>query len=192
MEKHEATLLDRLAADLGKSPVEAFTSEIQVIRGECLHALKHLKSWLKPQRRRVPALCWPGRAEVRREACGSVLVLGPWNYPLQLLLSPLVSILAAGNSAVLKPSEFAPRTAAAIAALVKDTFGPAQVAVVEGGSDLAGELAGLPFDHIFFTGGTETGRKVMAAAARNLTPVSSLGFDTLPALRSHMIGGEDV
>jgi aldehyde dehydrogenase (NAD+) len=127
---------------------------------------------MKPQRRRTPLLVWPARGFIRPEPLGVALIMGPWNYPLQLLLSPLVGALAAGNCVVLKPSEFAPHTAAAIAELVRATFPDEYVAVVQGERAAAETLLRERFDCIFFTGSTVVGRAVMAAAARHLTPVT--------------------
>jgi aldehyde dehydrogenase (NAD+) len=172
VERNERELLDALREDLGKGELEAFTTEVQMTAAECRHALKHLKSWMKPERRAVPMLARPGRALLRREPCGVALILGPWNYPLQLLLTPLVAALAGGNCAVLKPSELAPRTAEAIARIIGAAFDPAEVAVVTGGPEVAEALLEERFDHVFFTGSTTTGRKVAAAAARHLTPVT--------------------
>ncbi|MEK7954485.1 aldehyde dehydrogenase family protein [Luteolibacter soli] len=172
LDRYETSLIDALNSDLGKSPIQAYTSEIHLVRQEIGHALKHLRGWMKPQRRKVPALAWPGRAEVNRDPCGSVLIIGPWNYPVQLLLTPLVGVLAAGSCAVLKPSEHAPATSAAVAKLVADSFDPGEVCVVEGDGERAAELAAAPFDHIFFTGGIGTGRKIAAVAGGNLVPVT--------------------
>jgi aldehyde dehydrogenase (NAD+) len=172
LDEHERDLLDALREDLGKGEVEAFTSELQMTAAECRHALKHLKSWMRPARRGVPLLAWPGRARVERDPCGVALILGPWNYPLQLLLTPLAGALAGGNCAVLKPSELAPHTAAVVARMIGGRFGREELAVVEGGPEVAAGLLEERFDHVFFTGSTATGRKVAAAAARHLTPVT--------------------
>jgi aldehyde dehydrogenase (NAD+) len=172
VEENERELLDALREDLGKGEMEAFTSEIQMTATECRYALKHLGSWMKPERRGVPMLARPGRAVVERAPCGVVLILGPWNYPLQLLLTPLVSALAGGNRAVLKPSELAPHTADAVARIIGAAFDPAEVAVARGGPEVAEALLEERYDHVFFTGSTSTGRKVAAAAARHLTPVT--------------------
>ena len=172
LESHEASLLAALHADLRKSPHEAYASEIGYTLGEIRHALKHLDRWMEPQRRQAPWLAWPANAEVRREPFGVALIIGPWNYPLQLLLAPLVSAIAAGNTAVLKPSELAPHTSRAIAEMIRETFDPDFVAVAEGGRETSEALLRGKFDKIFFTGGTDIGREVMAAAAKNLTPVT--------------------
>jgi aldehyde dehydrogenase (NAD+) len=172
IDAHEAAIFDALERDLGKEPVEAFLSEVAFVRGEIRHALRHLRSWMKPSRRKSPLLAWPARAEVVRDPAGVVLILGPWNYPFQLVLGPLVAAVAAGNAAVVKTSELAPATAAAVADLIADAFDPAHVTVVQGGPEVAMALQEQRFDHVFFTGSTATGRKVMAAAARHLTPVT--------------------
>ena len=169
---HEPALLAALHADLRKSAYEAYTTELGLVLSEVRHALRRLSAWMKPQRRRSPLLAWPARAFIQPEPYGVALILGPWNYPLQLLLSPLVGALAAGNCVVLKPSEFAPNTAAAIAKLVGSTFPDEYVAVVQGDRAAAEALLRERFDSIFFTGSTVVGRAVMAAAARHLTPVT--------------------
>jgi aldehyde dehydrogenase (NAD+) len=168
----ESELLAALHADLRKSPHEAYASEIGFVLGELRHAIRHLPAWMKPERRRVSFLAWPGRARIQREPFGVALIIGPWNYPLQLLLTPLVGAIAAGNTVVLKPSELAPTTSSAIAGFIAETFEEQHVALVEGGRDCAEDLLREKFDAIFFTGGTRTGRAVMCAAARHLTPVT--------------------
>jgi aldehyde dehydrogenase (NAD+) len=169
---HEAALLAALHDDLRKSPHEAYTTEIGLVLSELRHALRHLPSWMRPRHRRTPLLAWPSRGFIRPEPFGVALVIGPWNYPLQLLLSPLVGAMAAGNCAVLKPSEFAPHTAAVVARLMGATFSQDYIAVVQGDQGAGEALLREKFDHIFFTGSTSVGRAVMAAAARNLTPVT--------------------
>ena len=168
----EDVLLAALHADLRKSPHEAYAAEIGWVLGEIRHALRHLHAWMKPKRRSAPALAWPARAWVEPQPYGVALILGPWNYPLQLLLAPLVSAIAAGNCAVLKPSEHAPHTAQAVAELIRATFPPDYIALVQGDREVAEALLREKSDTIFFTGGTQAGRAVMAAAARHLTPVT--------------------
>lgn len=172
IEAHEPGILKALQADLGKPAMDAWTAEIGLVQGEIRHALKHLKKWMKPRRAKVPMLAWPGRASIGREPCGVVLILGPWNYPFQLVLSPLIGAMAGGNCAVLKPSELAPHTSAVVARLVRETFPEEFIAVVEGEREVSEELLKQRFDHIFFTGSTSVGRSVMEAAARHLTPVT--------------------
>ncbi|MBC1262344.1 aldehyde dehydrogenase family protein [Synechococcus sp. BSF8S] len=169
--ENEDAILEALAADLGKPAVEAYF-EVVAVRQELRLAQKKLKRWMAPRSISVPLSQRPGRAELVAEPLGCVLIIGPWNYPFSLTLQPLVSALAAGNTAVLKPSEQAPHTSALIARLVARHLDPGVVAVVEGGAEVAGELLEFHFDHIFFTGGGRVGRLVMAAAARHLTPVT--------------------
>lgn len=165
-------MLAALYADLGKSRHEAYVSEFGYVIGEIRHTLARLHRWMRPERRRAPLFAWPAQAQVRREPFGVALIIGPWNYPLQLLLIPLVAALAAGNTAVLKPSEFAPHTSAVIARLIREIFDEECVALIEGGQDVAEDLLREKFDTIFFTGSTRVGHAVMAAAARHLTPVT--------------------
>ncbi len=169
---HEPALLAALHDDLRKSAHEAYTTEIGLVLSELRHALRHLSSWMRHRRRRTPLLAWPARGFIRPEPYGVALILGPWNYPLQLLLSPLVGAMAAGNCAVLKPSEFAPHAAAAMAELIKATFPEEYIAVVQGEREAGEALLREKFDIIFFTGSTQVGRAVMTAAARHLTPVT--------------------
>jgi len=171
-EVHEKNLLDALHADLGKAPVESFMSEIQMVRGECRHAIQHLTSWMKPTRKKTPFVAWPGRSEVRREPCGSVLIIGPWNYPVHLTLTPAAGALAAGCSTVIKPSERAPHVAEAIASMIGSTFPSSRMAVVTGKGDTSAALLRESFDHVFFTGSRSTGIKVMEAAAKHPVPVT--------------------
>lgn len=172
IEAHEPRILTALHADLGKPSVDAWTAEIGLVLGEIRHARKHLAKWMKPRRAKVPVLAWPGKARVVREPCGVVLILGPWNYPFQLVLAPLVGAIAGGNCAVLKPSELSPHTSAVIATLIRETFPEDFIAVVEGEREAAEALLAEKFDHIFFTGSTVVGRAVMTAAAKQLTPVT--------------------
>ena len=169
--QRQDAVLEALAADLGKPPVEAWF-ELVAVQQEIQLVRKHLRRWMSPRKVPVPASLLPGKAEVIREPLGCVLVIGPWNYPFSLTIQPLVSALAAGNTAVLKPSEHAPATSALIAELIAAAFPPHTVQVVEGDGTVAQALLQERFDHIFFTGGERVGRLVMAAAARHLTPVT--------------------
>ena len=170
--RHEATLLATLHTDLRKSPGQAYTSEIGLLQAEIRCALKRLANWTTPSRRRTPWFVAPSRGWVQPEPFGGALILGPWNYPAQLLLTPLVSAVAAGNCVMLKPSELAPRTAEAIATLVKETFAENFISIFNGSVDAAEALLRERFDKIFFTGSTRVGRSVMVAAAKHLTPVT--------------------
>lgn len=182
LERHEAALLAALQADLGKSPGQGYASEVGLVRMELRHALRHLRRWAAPQRRRTPWLVAPARGWVQAEPFGVALILGPWNYPVQLLVSPLVSALAAGNCVVLKPSELAPRTARAITELIGDCFAEQLVTVVNGGANVAEALLRERFEKIFFTGSPRVGRLVMTAAAQQLTPVTLELGGKCPAL----------
>ena len=172
VESNEQILLESLHADLRKSAHDAFASEIGMVTGEIRHALKHLSSWTCAKKIRESWMAWPSSSCVRPEPMGVTLIMGPWNYPLQLLLGPLVGAIAAGNCAVLKPSEFAPHTAAAIARLIGEIFPPEFIAVVQGDETTAAGLLREKFDTIFFTGSTRVGREVMGAASKHLTPVT--------------------
>ena len=172
LESRETQLLAALHADLRKSPHEAYASEIGFVLGEIRHALRHLGSWMKPERRPSPMLGWPARSHIHPEPYGMALIIGPWNYPLQLLLSPLVGAIAAGNCAILKPSEFAPHTAEVVDQMIRAAYPENYLTVIRGERETSEALLRERFDSIFFTGGTETGRAVMAAAARHLTPVT--------------------
>ena len=169
--EHRDAVLAALAADLGKPPVEAYF-ELVAVQQEIQLVRKQLRRWMAPRKVAVPASLLPGQAQVIREPLGCVLVIGPWNYPFSLTIQPLVSALAAGNTAVLKPSEHAPATSALIAKLIASAFPAATVQVVEGDGAVAQALLQEQFDHIFFTGGERIGRLVMEAAARHLTPVT--------------------
>ncbi|MFN2351531.1 MAG: aldehyde dehydrogenase family protein, partial [Kiritimatiellia bacterium] len=170
IDAHTGALLESLHADLGRSARDAYVMEIGFVQSEIRYALRHLRAWMRSDRRPVPPILWPGRGLVHPEPLGVVLIIGPWNYPFQLLFTPLVSALAAGNCVALKPSEYAPCTAAVMRRIVADGCEPEHVGYFEGAAAAAADLTHLPFDHIFFTGSVATGRRVMAAAAQG--PVS--------------------
>jgi acyl-CoA reductase-like NAD-dependent aldehyde dehydrogenase len=136
------------------------------------HARRHVRQWMRPQRRGTSLWFLPGRSEVRPQALGVVGIVVPWNYPVFLAVAPLAAALAAGNRAMVKMSEFTPATGELFAALVARAFDPAEVTVVNGSAEVAQEFVALPFDHLLFTGSTAVGRQVMRAAAANLTPVT--------------------
>ena len=142
------------------------------VLNEIDHLRSHLRRWMKPTRVGVGWRFWPARAEVRSEPVGVVGVIAPWNYPVNLALIPLATAIAAGNHVYLKPSEHTPRTTEFLRSLLAEVFPADRVAVAAGGADVAGAFAALPFDHLVFTGSTAVGRKVMAAAAPNLTPLT--------------------
>jgi aldehyde dehydrogenase (NAD+) len=163
---------DAALVDLGKHPTETNLTEVLPLVGEVKHAIAHLKRWMKPQRI-SPTLATLGtRSRVVYQPKGRCLVISPWNYPLSLALGPLASAVAAGNTVILKPSEFTPETNNVVKDIIGAVFPQDEVAVVEGAAEAATELLALPFDHIFFTGSPAVGKKVMAAAAANLASVT--------------------
>lgn len=172
LEEHESDLLKALESDLGKSKAEGWLTELGYLNSDIGYTCKHLRKWMRGKRVSQPLMAWPGKSFLHPEPLGVVLIIGAWNYPLQLLLSPLVAALAAGNCAVVKPSELAPRTANIIAKLLPDYLANEAVQVVTGGAEVAQELLAQRFDHIMYTGGGRVGRIVMEAAAKHLTPVT--------------------
>ncbi len=170
--EQESALATALRTDLGKSPVEAYTTEIGYVKGEIDHALDRLEEWSAPRRVGLPIHLRPGSARIVPEPLGTVLIIAPWNYPLHLLLAPLVPALAAGNTAILKPSEVAPATATAVAQLLPRYLDDSVVQVVTGGVPETTALLAESFDHIFYTGNGAVGKIVMRAAAEHLTPVT--------------------
>ncbi len=172
LEEQEPAILEALDADLGKPAYEAVTGEIAVILGELREAQRQLERWTRPEPVSLPLVHQPGSARIERVPLGVVLIIGPWNYPLQLLLGPLVSALAAGNVAVLKPSEHAPATAELLAEQLPGYLDPEAVVVFPGAVRVAQALLTQRFDHIFFTGGGAVGRVILEAAAPHLTPVT--------------------
>jgi aldehyde dehydrogenase (NAD+) len=161
-----------LRADLGKCATEALETEIGFVRREAEHTLRHLERWLEPRHVAVPAVLHPGKAWIQREPLGVVLIIGAWNYPVQLTLGPLAGALAAGNCAVVKPSEISARTSALLARLLPRYLDPEAVAVTEGAVPETTALLEQRFDHILYTGNGAVGRIVMGAAAKHLTPVT--------------------
>ena len=168
----EPQLVAALQADFGKPAFETKLTETRTLVWEIDHALPRLARWMRGKPAGVPWGLWPASGRIVPEPLGVVLVIAPWNYPVQLLLSPLIGALSAGNCAVLKPSEQTPNTSAALASLVSRYLDNDAIAVVTGGADASTALLAQRFDHIFFTGGARVGRIVMEAAAKNLTPVA--------------------
>lgn len=172
LEEWEEALCDALKADLGKAVYESWLSEIGMTLGELCFARKHLKKWAAVKRRPSAMPLFPASSRVVPQPYGTVLIMSPWNYPVQLTLVPLVSALAAGNCAVVKPSAYAPNVARVVAQLLGDIFPPEYVSVVQGGRAENAALLEQDFDYIFFTGSPAVGKTVMAAAAQHLTPVT--------------------
>ena len=151
---------------------ETLLGEGGVVLSEIDHTLAKLKHWVRPERRKAGWKLWPAKAEVRFVPLGVVGIISPWNYPVNLALAPLVAAIAAGNHVYLKPSERTPQTAEFLRSLLAEVFPVSRVTVALGGPELSAAFSALPFDHLFFTGSTAVGRKVMAAVAQNLTPVT--------------------
>lgn len=172
LEEREEALCAALKADLGKAAYESWLSEIGMTLGELRFARKHLKKWAAVKRRPSAMPLFPASSRVVPQPYGTVLIMSPWNYPVQLTLVPLVSALAAGNCAVVKPSAYAPNVARVVAELLGDIFPPEYVSVVQGGRAENAALLEQDFDYIFFTGSPAVGKTVMAAAAQHLTPVT--------------------
>lgn len=169
---HQDRISAALKADLGKSSEEAWISEIGYSISEIEHSLKHLNKWAKPRKVSTPLAAQPGKSYLLPEPLGTVLIIGAWNYPFQLVIAPLVAAISAGNFAVLKPSELSINTSALLAELLPQYLDKEAFAVVEGAVEETTELVKQPFDHFFYTGGENVGRIVMKAAAEHLAPVT--------------------
>jgi aldehyde dehydrogenase (NAD+) len=172
LEDNEADVLAALAADLGKPRAEGFITDIAFVSAEIKLMLKNLKKWNAPERVPTPLVTMPAKSKLMPEPLGVVLVIAPWNYPVQLLLVPAAGAIAAGNAVVMKPSEVSSATSALIARLVPQYLDRDAVAIVEGGVPETTALLEQRFDHIFYTGNGAVGRIVMTAAAKHLTPVT--------------------
>lgn len=168
----ERALADAMAQDMAKPRVEGWLTDVAAVRQDVRRAAKAVAQWAAPRPVRAPLTLQPARAYIQPEPKGTVLVLGPWNYPVRCVALPLAAALAAGNTVAVKPSELAPATSAVLARLTREHLGSSAVAVVEGGPDVAEELLARRWDHIFFTGGATVGRLVMKAASAHLTPVT--------------------
>ena len=172
LERHEQAAYDALRADLGKSRAESYMCELGMVYSEISYMRTHLRRLAREHRVRTPLAQFASRSYVKPVPKGTVLIMSPWNYPLMLTLDPLVDALAAGNTVVLKPSAYAPRTAELLARLVEEAFDPGHVCLITGGREENRQLLAQPFDHIFFTGSQAVGREVMHRAADHLTPVT--------------------
>jgi aldehyde dehydrogenase (NAD+) len=172
LQENEVAIGEALATDLGKSPIEGYATETSFVIGEAEHAIDHLAEWMQPMRVHVPLTLRPGSARVVRQPLGAVLIISAWNYPIHLTLAPLVGALAAGNTAVLKPSDLAPASAQLVADLLPRYLDEGAVQVVTGGVEETTALLAERFDHILYTGGAPVAKIVMRAAAEHLTPVT--------------------
>jgi len=165
-------IMAALRTDLNKPPFEAQATEIGVVQDELRHTLHNIRSWARPKPVMTNLKNFPSYGRIYPEPYGVALIISPWNYPFMLTLSPLISAIAAGNCAILKPSECAPATSALITKMCKEVFHPAHVTAIEGSRETCQALIKLPFDKIFFTGSPEVGQIVMESAAKTLTPVT--------------------
>ncbi len=170
--EQESALTQALTKDLGKPRYESVVGELSFLTAELKHTLKHLKSWMQPRRVPAPLAVQPGQALIHADPLGVALIIAPWNYPIQLALGPLISAIAGGNCVVVKPSEVAPASSAAMTELIPKYLDRECVQVIEGGVAETTQLLEQRWDHIFYTGNGTVGRIVMQAAARHLTPVT--------------------
>jgi aldehyde dehydrogenase (NAD+) len=171
MEKWESRLCDALWADLHKSYEEAYLTEISIVTGEIKNHIKHIGKWSSRERKHSPLKLFPSRSYIVKEPLGNTLIISPWNYPVQLLLNPLVGAISAGCTAVLKPSPYVPTVSKTIEDMIRETFEERYIAVVQGNRNVNTTLLEQRWDLIFFTGSPSLGKKVMEAASRHLTPV---------------------
>lgn len=169
---YEEKIESALWVDLRKSAYESYLTEISIVLQELDEHIRNLWRWASPERVSTPLHLLGSKSRIVYEPLGVVLVIAPWNYPFQLLMTPLIGAIAAGNCVVLKPSPYAPHVAAVISEMIAEIFGPAYVTVVQGGREANQVLLAEHFDHIFFTGGSELGKVVLKAAAEQLTPVT--------------------
>ncbi|QWE11850.1 coniferyl aldehyde dehydrogenase [Polynucleobacter sp. AP-Titi-500A-B4] len=183
LEANEEKLCKALIADFGvRHPIETRLAEFQMVYQACKYTRKHLKGWMKPAQMETPSYMGSSEAWLENQSLGVVGIMSPWNYPVQLALVPAIAAFAAGNRVWLKPSERSSRTSGFLAGLIQEYFHPSEFCVTTGGSDVAEQFSALPFAHLLFTGSEVIGKKVMRAAAENLTPVTlELGGKT-PAI----------
>jgi aldehyde dehydrogenase (NAD+) len=167
---HEKEILEAIYNDLHKTAFDAFATEIGLIYDEINFAVKNLHVWVKPEKVKTAAFIWPAKSYIQKEPYGVALIIAPWNYPFQLMMSPLVGAIAAGNTAILKPSEVSKHTANIIEKIINNTFPQEYLHVIQGDAAQTQALLELPVDYIFFTGSVPVGKVIVQAAARNLTP----------------------
>lgn len=172
IKKYENEILSALKQDLNKAPFEAYETEIGIVLEEINHTLKHVSRWARPKRVKTPLIHFPSSSYIFTEPYGSVLIMSPWNYPFQLAVAPLVGALAAGNCAIVKPSEYSFHTSEVIEKIITEIFDESYVSIVRGGREANKQLLDEKFDYIFFTGSPFVGSVVMEAAAKHLTPVT--------------------
>ena len=171
MHRYEKQLAEALWTDLHKSYEEAYLTELSIVYGEIRNHLRHMRRWARPERKASPLAIMPAGSKVIKQPLGNALIIAPWNYPVQLLLNPLVGALSAGCTAMLKPSPYVPNVSRVLTEMIRSTFRPEQVAIVEGNREVNQMLLNERWDIIFFTGSPSLGKMVMEAAAKHLTPV---------------------
>lgn len=169
---NEERILDALKLDLGKSSFEAYSSEVGFVLESINYFLRHIKKWAKPKRVLSPKFMPISTSRIHYEPHGTVLIMGPFNYPFQLIMEPMIGAIAAGNTCILKPSDKTPHTVGVIETIIREVFDPRQVDVITGNREVVAELIHSDFDYIFFTGSSKVGKIVMEAAAKKLTPVT--------------------
>lgn len=172
VKKHEKEVMAALKKDLNKADYEGYVSEIGLVYEEINYVMKHLYSWTREKLVPTPIVHFPSLSRVYSEPYGVVLIMSPWNYPFQLAVEPLVGAIAAGNCAIIKPSNYSPNTSDVIAAIIREAFDSSYVTVIQGGREANQDLLKEKFDYIFFTGSVSVGKVVMEAASKHLTPVS--------------------
>ncbi|WP_042196056.1 aldehyde dehydrogenase [Paenibacillus camerounensis] len=170
--RNEQEILSALYQDLHKNEFEAYSTEVGYVLNSIRYIRKNLKQWMKPQRVKTPFYHVASNSRIYKEPYGTILIIGPFNYPFQLLLEPLIGAIAAGNSVILKPSENTPAVSAAVKKLIAETFDETYIRVIEGEKETTSALIHASFDYIFFTGSVPVGKIVMEAASRNLVPVT--------------------
>ena len=171
MKQYESQLADALWTDLHKSYEEAYLTELSIVYGEICNHLRHLSSWTKAERKSSPLAIMPATSRIIKEPLGNTLIIAPWNYPVQLLLNPLVGAISAGCTAMLKPSPYVPNVSRVLTEMIRATFSEEYIAIVEGNREVNKMLLAERWDLIFFTGSPSLGKMVMEAAAKHLTPV---------------------
>ena len=171
MHRYEQQLAEALWTDLHKSYEEAYLTELSIVYGEIRNHLRHMRRWARPERKSSPLAILPATSKIVKQPLGNALIIAPWNYPVQLLLNPLVGALSAGCTAMLKPSPYVPNVSRVLTEMIRSTFRPEQVAIVEGNREVNQMLLAERWDIIFFTGSPSLGKMVMEAAAKHLTPV---------------------
>lgn len=169
---HEIDLIDALNSDLGKGKVEAYATEIGIVLKELSTYIKEIKNWSRTKSINTPMMQFPGKSYLMYEPYGKVLIIGPFNYPFQLVMSPLIGAIAAGNCVVIKPSEHTPQTSMVIEQIIKEVFEPEHVTVYQGEKEVTSALLDERFDYIFFTGSSKVGQIVYEKASKHLTPVT--------------------